>query len=225
MPAVLFGSISSLADTSELQREAFNQAFEEHRLGWTWRREGYVSLLERSGGQDRIAAYARSQRQEVDTTAVHATKSRIFQQSLASADVGPRPGVVETIAAAKRRGMKVALVTTTSADNVAALLAALSPLVQASDFDLVVDATSVNAPKPDPAAYRHALHELGEQPQHCVAVEDNLGGVEAAVNAGLPCVAFPNINTAGHLFNLAVCRVEELDVDAVLAMAPAGAAA
>lgn len=219
MTAVLFGSISSLADTSELQRAAFNQAFEEHRLGWTWKREGYISLLERSGGQDRISAYARSQRQAVDTTAVHATKSRIFQRSLAAPNVAPRPGVVETIAAAKRRGMKVALVTTTSADNVAALLSALSPQVQSSDFDLVVDATSVNAPKPDPAAYRYALHELGEHPQHCVAIEDNLGGVEAAVTAGLRCVAFPNVNTAGHRYSSADRRVEELDVDEVLALA------
>jgi hypothetical protein len=33
---ILFGSISTVADTSELQREAFNAAFAEHGLDWRW---------------------------------------------------------------------------------------------------------------------------------------------------------------------------------------------
>lgn len=32
MPAILLRSISTLADTSELQRQAFNQAFAQHGL-------------------------------------------------------------------------------------------------------------------------------------------------------------------------------------------------
>lgn len=211
MPAVLFGSISTIADTSELQREAFNDAFKTHGLEWTWNREGYISLLESSGGQDRIAAYARAQRQDVDVEAVHATKSTLFQESLAVSAVKPRAGVLETIAAAKQQGMKVALVTTTSPANVAALLKALGPDLRAGDFDLVVDATSIDTPKPDPAAYRYALASLGEVAGACVAIEDNLGGVESALEAGLACVAFPNENTVGHNFTHADARVEELD--------------
>ena len=38
MSAILFGSISTLADTSELQRRAFNEAFEAHGLDWNWSR-------------------------------------------------------------------------------------------------------------------------------------------------------------------------------------------
>jgi hypothetical protein len=30
---------SSVADTSELQRDAFNRAFEAHELGWHWDRD------------------------------------------------------------------------------------------------------------------------------------------------------------------------------------------
>ena len=37
MSAILFGSISTIADTSELQRQAFNQAFKAHGLDWDWR--------------------------------------------------------------------------------------------------------------------------------------------------------------------------------------------
>ncbi len=200
MSAVLFGSISSVADTSELQRDAFNRAFEAHGLGWRWDRDQYRSMLGGSGGRNRIAEYARSLGETVDAQAVHDTKSKMFQQGLTTARISPRPGVVDTIAAAKARGWKVGLVTTTSHANIVALLESLAPAVEAGDFDVVVDADSVAQPKPAPDAYTFAVGSLWQQPGECVAVEDNLGGVRAARAAGVRCVAFPNENTMGHDF-------------------------
>lgn len=211
MPAVLFGSISTVADTSELQRDAFNRAFAAHGLDWHWEREDYRALLEASGGADRVAGYARARDQQVDAAAVHATKSQLFRESLAAAHLDPRPGVRDTIAAARERGWSVGLVTTTSPANVAALLDALAPAIGASDFDVILDADSVARPKPDPDAYAAALERLAVQPGACVAVEDNRGGVAAAAAAGVPCVAFPNANTAGHDFGDARV-VERLDL-------------
>lgn len=211
MSSILFGSISTVADTSELQRQAFNQAFAQHGLDWNWGREEYMSLLAQSGGQDRIAEYARSKGQDVDAKAVHQTKSALFQAAVVAQRLSARPGVVDTIREAKRSGMKLALVTTTSPENVAKLLEALESEVQAGDFDLIVDSTSVDEPKPDPAAYTFALQSLDLKADQCVAIEDNLGGVDAAVAAGLSCVAFPNANTAVHDFGKATARVDKLD--------------
>ena len=152
MSALLFGSISTRADTSELQREAFNAAFARHGLPWRWTREQYRSMLAVSGGENRIAEHARAEGRTVDAAAVHRTKSEIFRDSLAAAPVRARAGVVDAIRAAQRAGTKVAFVTTTSPENVAALLAALRPELSARDFDLVVDSSVVPTPKPDPAA-------------------------------------------------------------------------
>lgn len=214
MSAVLFGSISSVADTSELQRDAFNRAFEAHELGWKWDRDDYRAMLEGSGGADRVAEYARSLGQAVDARAVHETKSTLFQQSLTAAKPDLRPGVAETVTAARERGWKIGLVTTTSHANVVALLDSLAPALGAADFDVVVDADSVTHPKPEPDAYAFAVRSLTEQPGACVAVEDNLGGVQAARAAGVPCVAFPNANTAGHDFG-DTRVVERLDFEDV----------
>lgn len=214
MSAILFGSISTVADTSELQREAFNQAFKQHGLDWHWDRDEYLEMLEKSGGQQRIADYAASRGEEVDAAAVHQAKSDIFQQTLTESGVAARPGVAEVVQGAKREGMKVALVTTTSPENVSALLGALREL-QASDFDVVTDASKVEKPKPDGAAYTFALESLGEQAADCIAIEDNVDGVQAAKAAGLRCVAFPNENTAGHDFGAAQHRVDSLSFDEV----------
>ncbi|WP_445256402.1 HAD family hydrolase [Nocardioides aurantiacus] len=219
MAAILFGSISSVADTSELQRAAFNEAFASHGLDWQWDHETYVGLLEKSGGADRVEAYAAERGEQVDAQAVHAAKSQIFQDKLIESGVEPRAGVVETIEAAQREGLKLGLVTTTSPDNVDALVTALRHHVDLGGFDVVVDVTQVEQPKPDRDAYAFALDRLGEDAAHCIAIEDNLGGVEAANAAGVRVVAFPNANTAGHDFGGALTRVDKLDAAELLGLA------
>lgn len=213
MSAILFGSIGTIADTSELQRQAFNQAFKAHKLDWCWNRDEYLTMLEKSGGKNRIADYADSIGQTVDAEAIHQSKSEFFQKSLAESQLPPRSGVVETIQGAKSKGLKLALVTTTSQENISLLIEALHPNIQATDFDLIVDASSVEYPKPDKAAYTFALKRLGEQSDDCIAIEDNLDGVEAAIATGLNCVAFPGENTTHHDFKKAQHLVDRLDVD------------
>ncbi|MCZ0730367.1 HAD family hydrolase [Mycolicibacterium iranicum] len=218
MSALFFGSISTVADTSELQRRAFNEAFEAHGLGWNWSRDEYVSMLGSNGGRDRIAQFAASRGEDVDAAAVHETKSAIFRELLSSTSVSPRPGVVETIERARQDGLRLGFITTTSADNVEAVLAALAPAIGADTFDLVVDGSAVSAGKPDPEVYRHALDKLGEDATHAVAIEDNAGGVRAATAAGLTCIAFPNQNTSGGDFTAAETTVDALRPDDVVAM-------
>jgi HAD superfamily hydrolase (TIGR01509 family) len=216
MSAILFGSISTVADTSELQRDAFNRAFDDHGLGWRWDREQYVEMLASNGGRDRIAEFARSAGEDVDADAVHRTKSEWFRRLVRENPPKPREGVAETISAAHRNGHKVGLVTTTSPENIEALVGALGTIL-GEGFDLVVDSTQVEKPKPDGAAYTFALAQLGEPAGECVAIEDNVGGVDAARDAGVACVAFPNANTAEHDFGAAAERVDRLEYPTLLA--------
>jgi HAD superfamily hydrolase (TIGR01509 family) len=213
MSAILFGSISTLVDSSELQRRAFNESFEAHGLDWQWSQPEYVAMLESNGGAQRVADYAQARGEDVDAGAVHETKSQIFQELLVTAGLKPRPGVVETINEAKRHGIKLGFVTTTSPDNISALLETLSPEITADTFDVVVDRDQVDIPKPDPAAYLFALEQLGEDADAVIAIEDNIGGVAAASAAGVQCVAFPNENTADGDFSGATETVESLDAD------------
>lgn len=219
MSAILFGSISALADTSELQRRAFNAAFAAHGLDWDWSRDDYRAMLTDSGGAARIAGYADTHNDEVDAAAVHATKTEIFQKLLAESDVQPRAGVADTIDAARAKGVALGFVTTTSPGNVTALLRALEPHLGADPFDLIVTSDEVDTPKPDPACYRYALAELDVEPAKAVAIEDNLGGVRAAIDAGVACIAFPNENTDGGDFSAATETMHSLDRRHVVALA------
>jgi HAD superfamily hydrolase (TIGR01509 family) len=221
MSAILFGSISTLADTSELQRRAFNEAFAAHGLDWEWSRDDYRKMLGSNGGAQRIADHAASCGDDVDAAEVHAAKSAIFQELLGTQQVTARPGVAETIKRARERGHKIGLVTTTSSENIAALLNALQGEIDTGDFDIVVDKSAVEEPKPSPSAYLFALSELGVDAKDAVAIEDNEGGLKAAVDAGIACVAFPNQNTVGGDFSDATETVDAIDLDHLSELATA----
>lgn len=218
MATILFGSISTLADTSELQRQAFNDAFQAYGLDWEWSRDDYAGMLGSNGGAQRIEEYAASRGLDVDAAAVHAKKSQIFQKLLGSSSVSPRPGVVDVVEEAKRGGHGLGFVTTTSQGNIDALLAALQPHISAEMFDLIVNRDSVSSPKPDPEVYQYALQTLGADASDAVAIEDNVGGVTAARAAGIPCVAFPNENTSGGDFSAADETVDSLDATKILGL-------
>ena len=213
MPAILFGSIGTIADTSELQRQAFNKAFALHNLDWQWSRTEYMSLLGKSGGTHRIEDYARSMGQSVDASAIHHSKSEIFQKALHEEPLIARPGVVDVIQKAKQKELKLALVTVTSEQNVLSMLQALRNEIDANDFDLVLNCSKVEYPKPAKDAYEFALRELNQIPDDCVAIENNIDGLISAKAAGLACIAFPDENTVDHTFDGASLLVKYLEFE------------
>lgn len=58
--ALLFGSIGVLAETSEIQRQAYNQALTEAGLGWQWDAATYRDLLTTVGGKNRLSLLGRA---------------------------------------------------------------------------------------------------------------------------------------------------------------------
>lgn len=58
-------------------------------------------------------------------------------------------------------------------------------------FDAVVSADDIDGPsKPDPKTYEQAAASVGVEPGGAVAVEDTEHGIEAAVGAGMRCIAY-----------------------------------
>jgi len=212
--AVLFGSIGALVETSEIQRRAFNAAFLEAGLAWTWDEATYADLLARSGGRARIEACAAERGETVDAAAIHRRKSEIFRAMIAEIGLPLRPGVAPVIVAARSAGLPLGFVTTTARANVEEILAHARPPV-AEVFALVTTAEDVTAPKPAPEVYRTALARLGLAARDVVAIEDSPTSAEAALAAGLPCVVFPGDYHRSRDFPVAASVVERLTPEAV----------
>ena len=54
MKALLLGSIGVLAETSDLQRQAYNEAFAAQGLDWRWNVATYCQNLTTPGGERRL---------------------------------------------------------------------------------------------------------------------------------------------------------------------------
>ena len=199
MKAILFGSIGSVVETSELQRRAFNQAFQDFGLAWHWSVDEYRAMLADSGGAKRLETYALNRGETVDAQALHTAKTAHFHHLIATSGISARAGVVEVIHRASACGVKLGFVSTTNRASLNLVLDHTDGLHREM-FDIIT-ASDLGLPqKPAPFVYQYALSALGLKAVGAIAIEDNGPGVRAARNAGLACLAFPGANTADHDF-------------------------
>jgi HAD superfamily hydrolase (TIGR01509 family) len=200
--ALLFDVDGTLADTEELHRSAFNDAFRQFSLGWDWGRSLYAELLAVSGGAERIAAYidrlevpaAEKMRLRRLVPLVHGEKTRIYRELLASGRAPLRPGVERLIGEARAAGLKIGLAATSASAGVQA---------QGIAIDALVCADQVARKKPAPDLYERLLATLRVAAEACVAFEDSANGLAAAKAAGLFTVVAPSRWTLAQNFSAA----------------------
>ena len=220
LKALIFDVDGTLADTEHAHREAFNRAFAEEGLAWLWDEAHYTRLLEISGGKERILHHWRSvepERTELEGGArqamvqrLHDLKTAHYEAAVQEGAVSLRPGVLALMNEAHAQGLELAIATTTSPVNIAALLRRALGDDWRSHFAAVGDAHNAPLKKPHPQVYRLVLSELGLAPQQALAFEDSANGLKAALGAGLATVVTPNRFTAHHDFGGALRVVPDL---------------
>jgi len=206
--ALVFDVDGTLADTEELHRQAFNEAFFACGINWRWGPALYADLLGVTGGKERIASFLSQQRVPAAERGrllrlipqIHATKTRLYQELVALGHLRPRDGVRRLILEARSAGLQLAIASTTSPQNVESLLTSSFGSDALSWFAVIATGDVVAKKKPAPDIYNLALEQLGVAPQRAIAFEDSAIGVRAAKAAGLFTVATPSLWTIGQNF-------------------------
>ncbi|MFW5331611.1 HAD-IA family hydrolase [Hydrogenophaga sp. ZJX-1] len=220
MNALIFDVDGTLADTESVHLEAFNHAFRQEGLDWHWSTEQYTQLLDISGGKERMLHHWRAvdpDMKEVDAGALtdtinrlHEIKTAYYENAVNSGAVTLRPGVLALMNEARGQGLQLAIATTTSPVNIAALMRSAIGLDWRSHFLAVGDASNAPIKKPHPQVYLKVLADMGMSAPECVAFEDSANGLRAATAAGLDTVITPNSFTAHHDFKGALRVVPDL---------------
>lgn len=219
LKALLFDVDGTLADTErDGHRPAFNAAFREFGLDWDWDVSLYGKLLAVTGGKERMRYYIDTFRPDYTKSAdfdelvvaLHIAKTRHYTRMLAEGGIPLRPGVKRLLEEARAAGLILGVATTTTPDNVTALLRHSLAEDGADWFAVIAAGDIVPAKKPAPDIYLWALEKLGLRPEECLAFEDSRNGIRASLGANLRTVVTVNDYTREDDFSGALAILSDL---------------
>jgi len=219
LEALIFDVDGTLADTErDGHRVAFNEAFAEAGLDWRWDVSLYGELLTVTGGKERMRHYVERHRPDYEKPAdfddlikrLHAAKTLHYTALLGRGEIPLRRGVLRLLKEARASGLRLAIATTTTPDNVTALLENTIGAQASSWFEVIGAGDVVPEKKPAPDIYFFVLQRMGLEPSQCLAFEDSENGLRATRGAGLGTVITVNDYTLDHDFMGAVVVLDQL---------------
>lgn len=184
--ALIFDFDGLILDTETALLRSWEEIYAEY--GITISRVEWASLLGTS--TDLPAAYEIIEKhigEPIDRESIRIRRMQRELELLKSEEV--MPGVVDIIAKARERGLRLGIASSSDRKWVIDHLMKLGLHAQ---FESIRCADDVSHTKPSPDLYLAVLRDLGLQPHQAIAFDDSFHGVEAAIAAGIFCVAVPN---------------------------------
>ena len=219
LKALIFDVDGTLADTErDGHRVAFNAAFREYGIDWDWDVELYGKLLAVTGGKERmrfcVSDFLGSDNLPDNFDALvpelHAAKTRHYTELLASGAIPLRPGVERLLHEARENGLRLAVATTTTPENVTALFSHTLGEESLGWFDIIAAGDVVPAKKPAGDIYSYALGAMNLRPEECLAFEDSRNGILSSQDAGLTTLITVNGYTQDDDFSGAAIVLDHL---------------
>ena len=219
LQALIFDVDGTLANTErDGHRPAFNQAFNDAGLDWYWDVALYGQLLAVTGGKERMKHYIDHYRPDYSKPAdfddrvaeLHKSKTRHYTALLSRGGIPIRPGVKRLLSEARAAGLRLAIATTTTPENVTALLQHSLGAGTQDWFEVIAAGDIVPAKKPAPDIYHYALEKMGLNARDCLAFEDSENGLRASLGAGLKTLVTVNDYTLDHDFPGAAVVLSDL---------------
>tara|TARA_B100001057_G_scaffold14379_1_gene13644 strand:- start:311 stop:970 length:660 start_codon:yes stop_codon:yes gene_type:complete len=209
--ALLFGSIGTLIESSNIQRNSFNEAFKEAGLDWYWDEQDYKILLKKSGGTKRVEDFAEKNNINVNASQIRNRKTEIFSSFIIQNKQKLRESVEDIIKYTKDNNIRLAFSTSTTENNVNAVFDSLSGQISKEDFQFIGNKSFVKNEKPHPEIYKITLDKLNLQPEECLAIEDTEESSNSAVNARIKCIGFPGDYHVQDNFQMCIKKMNLLD--------------
>jgi HAD superfamily hydrolase (TIGR01509 family) len=181
--AAIFDMDGVLTDSEPLINAAAVAMF--HEKGLSVRPDDFLPFV--GTGEDRyIGGVAELHHFLIDLPAAKRRTYEIYLE-LVPARLKVFPGARELVESCRQAGLHVAVASSADRIKVEANLAKASlPL---ESWDAVVTGEDVVAKKPAPDIFIKAAEKLGFKACECVVIEDAVNGIQAALAAGMRCVA------------------------------------
>lgn len=205
-----------MALSEDLQIEAFNEMM---------RRKGFANFA--LSPQEKAFFVGREDREDClylkeryglkeDLEDIVRERKEIYLELVRERGVEPNDGLAEIFDEAKRRGLKILVVTNSPDRDVEVVLESMFRKMGISQppeefFDGISTVSKVRRQKPFPDVYILAAQMAGVEPRYCIALEDSESGVRSARAAGIMRVlAVPHEYTQIQDFTEAFAVLENL---------------
>lgn len=203
----------------DLGEEEVIEAFKEV-VGLS-RREVATALVERFGLAVKVAGLMETYGVSAPWQAFVQRRLQIYEVMLADPDVirnNQWPHNVALLQQARDAGCSTGLATMSHCPQANRVLEVLG---LRDAFDFVATRDDVENGKPDPEIYLLVAREIGATPSECLVIEDSSAGVQAALAAGMWCIAVatPFTRQALHASGLLDARWIVDDAAQVLSVA------
>lgn len=202
-----------LADSEPYHYRAYNEVFEryghtlnkeEYWVEWTSKGKGIAGEIERH-----------NLKLDVDPVDMRQQKFEVYSRFCQSGEIKLFPlaqGMAESLSA----NHKLAIASGSWAKDIRAILENAGTL---NLFPVILGKESATREKPHPDIFLNAAEKLGCAPSECFVLEDALKGLNAAKEAGMPCIILRNPLNRSINFDGAELIFESLD-DFVSALKP-----
>ena len=190
MQAIFFGSIGTLVETSEIQRKAFNTAFNEFGLNWYWNIGNYINMIQKPGGIQRIKKYSKLKLKDNEVKKIYDLKIKYFRK-YSTNSVKPREGVLDVINYANKNNIKLGFITTTSKETIDIIKDSLSQYINFNSFNLITCEKDCFKKKPYPDIYNFAINKLNVTKNNSITIEDTPISYASSKKANIKTILFP----------------------------------
>lgn len=210
--AVIFDMDGVLTDSEPLINEAAVAMF--HERGVPVHPDDFLPFV--GTGENRyIGGVAEKHGVSLD---IEAAKHRTYEIYLALVPAKLRafPGAVEKARAFRAAGLRLAVASSADRIKIQANLDRIG--LPMTWWDAVVSAEDAVHKKPAPDLFLAAARRLGVAPAQCTVIEDAINGIQAALAAGMRCIAVaqtfpPHLLSAAHLVRPTVADIQPSDLE------------
>ncbi len=186
--AVLFDMDGTVFDTEPIYRRGWIRAAKE--VGFDVDMDLFFARICGLNMNDIASCVYHYYGEDTPFEEIRTLRRGYLDEELASGVLPFKPGVPKIFGELKKRGIKIALATSTGRKMVDRYLQ-MSGLEGV--FDVIVTGETVTHGKPHPEIFLAAAKKLEIEPEHCVVVEDSHHGVRAGHAAGMFTVMVPDL--------------------------------
>ena len=200
---IIFDLDGLLADTEKLHMKSYQivlsdmnyilspATYEEH---WIRRGKGIVEFL-----------FENKLSYDIELIRKH---KAIEYRKLVKAEATAMPGAINLLENLRNRKFKIALAT---ASYYKSAISVIETLKIDKYFQFIASKESITRNKPFPDIFLYTAKHFNIAPKNCLVLEDAEKGILAAYNAGMKCIAVPNIHTKNNDFSKATHIVDSLE--------------